>query len=171
MKIKITQDMSINWYCYIIVITLFFDKIIELIKIFSIFFNYLLFIYQSSSVCNIRSRTRSGTLSPSGGRSLGWSRGVSRSRSRGLGVRFKPIVDLIDTRKISAPHAVAKRAKYMYAPKLCICSHFVKYVESQWRSDCCEVTVAKRLFSNFVKYAEPHSRSDCTPRRGGEAAS
>ena len=45
------------------------------------------------------------------------------------------------------------------------CSHFVM------QSFCCEVTVAKRLFSNFVKYAEPESRSDCTTRRRGEAAS
>ena len=49
--------------------------------------------------------------------------------------------------------------------------HFVKYAQSHLRSDCCEVTVAKRLFPNFVKYAEPQSRSDCTPRRRGVAAS
>ena len=38
-----------------------------------------------------------------------------------------------------------------------------KYAESQSRSDCCDVTVAKRLlcFPIFLKYAEPQSRSDC----------
>ena len=49
--------------------------------------------------------------------------------------------------------------------------HFVKYVESQSRSDCCEVTVAKRLFPNFVKYAEPRREATVTPRRRSEAAS
>ena len=74
-----------------------------------------------------------GTRSPSGtrgrslgrrqGRSLGRSRGVSWSwrrsrsrskcRSRGVGERFKPIVDLIDTIKLARLHrAVAKCAKY-----------------------------------------------------------
>ena len=31
---------------------------------------------------------------------------------------------------------------------------FDKYAESKSRSDCCEVTVGKRLLPNFVKYAE-----------------
>ena len=74
-----------------------------------------------------------GTRSPSGtrgrslgrrqGRSLGRIRGRgvsrsrrrsrSRSRSRGVGERFKPIVDLIDTIKLARLHrAVAKRTKY-----------------------------------------------------------
>ena len=40
-------------------------------------------------------------------------------------------------------------------------SHFVKYAhekyaESQSRSDCCAITVAKRLLPHFVKYAESH---------------
>ena len=38
---------------------------------------------------------------------------------------------------------------------------FDKYAESQSRSDCCAVTVAKRLLPHFVKYAEQQSRSDC----------
>ena len=31
---------------------------------------------------------------------------------------------------------------------------FDKYAESKSRSDCCAVTVTKRLLPNFVKYAE-----------------
>ena len=38
---------------------------------------------------------------------------------------------------------------------------FDKYAESKSRSNCCAVTVAKRLLPNFVKYAEAQSRSDC----------
>ena len=34
---------------------------------------------------------------------------------------------------------------------------FDKYAESKSRSDCCAVTVAKRLLPNFVKYAEAQS--------------
>ena len=57
------------------------------------------------------SGTRGRSLSRRQGRSLGRSRGRgvsrsrrrSRSRSRGVGERFKPIVDLIDTIKISTP--------------------------------------------------------------------
>ena len=45
---------------------------------------------------------------------------------------------------------------------------FDKYAESQSRSDCCAVTVAKRLLPNF----ERHSReATVMPRRRGEAAS
>ena len=32
---------------------------------------------------------------------------------------------------------------------------FDKYAESQSRSNCCAVTVVKRLLPHFVKYAEP----------------
>ena len=84
------------------------------------------------------------------------SRSRSKCRSRGVGERFKPIVDLIDTIKISAPpsrgcqmrqirevcalsapkaHDVAELL--FGAPKApVICSHFVKYAEQQSRSDC-----------------------------------
>ena len=65
------------------------------------------------------SGTRGRSLGRRQGRSLGRSRGVSwrrsrsRSRSRGVGERFKPIVDLIDTIKLARLHrAVAKRTKY-----------------------------------------------------------
>ena len=38
----------------------------------------------------------------------------------------------------------------------CIVTPFDKYAESKSRSDCCAVTVAKRLLPHFVKYAESH---------------
>ena len=37
---------------------------------------------------------------------------------------------------------------------------FDKYAETQSRSDCCAVTVAKRLLPHLVKCAQPQSRSD-----------
>ena len=40
---------------------------------------------------------------------------------------------------------------------------FDEYAESKSRSDCCAVTVAKRLLPYLVKYAESQSRSDCLP--------
>ena len=110
--------------------------------------------------------TRGRSLGRRQGRSLGRSRGRgvsrsrrrsrSRSRSRGVGERFKPIVDLIDTIKISAPpsrgcqthqirevcvHGAPKAhdaAELLFgAPKApVICNPFVKYAEQQSRSDC-----------------------------------
>ena len=56
-------------------------------------------------------RRQGRSLGRSRGRGVSWSR--SRSRSRGVGERFKPIVDLIDTIKLARLHrAVAKRTKY-----------------------------------------------------------
>ena len=62
-------------------------------------------------------RRQGRSLGRSRGRGVSWSRRRSRSRSkcrsRGVGERFKPIVDLIDTIKLARLHrAVAKRTKY-----------------------------------------------------------
>ena len=63
-------------------------------------------------------RRQGRSLGRSRGRGVSWSRRRSRSRSkcrsRGVGERFKPIVDLIDTIKLARlHHVVAKRAKYV----------------------------------------------------------
>ena len=51
-----------------------------------------------------------------------------------------------------------------------IVNPFDKYAESQSRSDCFAVIVAKRLLTNFVKYSEAQF-ANVMPRRSGVAAS